>query len=174
MCGIVGLAGGGERFDAVRLERAAASLAARGPDDAGVWGGAGVAFGHRRLSIIDLSPAGHQPMLSPDGRFVITYNGELYNYRALRDELEGVFPRWQSDSDTEVILAAYARWGPACVERFRGMFALGIWDAHERELFLARDRMGVKPLYYCDDGRRIAFAARPRAPFELLPHLQIG
>ena len=118
---------------------------------------------HRRLAIVDLSPAGHQPMCDADGRLWITYNGEVYNYVELKAELEGLGERFVSTSDTEVILAAYRRFGPACLERFNGMFAFAIWDAGKRELFCARDRLGVKPFYYQWDGRRFAFASDPRA-----------
>jgi asparagine synthase (glutamine-hydrolysing) len=118
---------------------------------------------HRRLSIVDLSPSGHQPMCDSDGRLWITYNGEIYNYVELRAELETHGERFVSTSDTEVILAAYRRFGPACLERFNGMFALALWDGDRRELFCARDRLGVKPFYYQWDGRRFAFASDPRA-----------
>jgi asparagine synthase (glutamine-hydrolysing) len=131
------------------------AMAHRGPDDHGVFSdaAASVALGHRRLSIIDVSAGGHQPMASPDGRFHIVYNGEIYNYRELRAELEAAGVRFRSRSDTEVLLAAYARWGAQCVARLDGMFAFAIHDRHARSpraarLFLARDRLGIKPLYY--------------------------
>jgi asparagine synthase (glutamine-hydrolysing) len=157
MCGIVGFLarGGGGAADALTTvaENMCGCLAHRGPDDAGVWldAHAGVVLAHRRLSILDLSPTGHQPMASPDGRYVITFNGEIYNYLDIRRGLEagGSAPRWRGHSDTEVILAAIVRWGLGpTLERMTGMFALAIWDREERTLHVARDRLGEKPLYY--------------------------
>jgi len=127
------------------------SLRHRGPDDGGVWldEAAGLAFGHRRLSILDLSPAGHQPMLSADGRFCIAYNGEVFNHAELRAELEAEGCRFQGHSDTEIILEAMAIWGvEATVKRLIGMFAIALWDRRDRRLVLARDRLGIKPLYW--------------------------
>lgn len=129
------------------------AIARRGPDDAGQWldAGAGVALGHRRLSIIDLSPGGHQPMVGADQRFVLTYNGEIYNYQSLRAQLEaeGVAPAWRGSSDTEVLLAAIRAWGlDQAMARVQGMFAFALWDRQDRTLSLARDAMGEKPLYY--------------------------
>ncbi len=118
---------------------------------------------HRRLSIVDLSPGGHQPMCDAAGRLWITYNGEVYNYVELRTELEALGERFVSSSDTEVMLAAYRRFGSDCLHRFNGMFAFALWDGERRELFCARDRFGVKPFYYQFDGRRFAFASEPRA-----------
>jgi asparagine synthase (glutamine-hydrolysing) len=122
-----------------------------------------VGLAHRRLSIVDLTPAGHQPMCDVDARCWITYNGEVYNFVELRDELKVLGERFTSTSDTEVILAAYRRWGRACLERMNGMFSFALWDAHTRELFCARDRFGVKPFYYQWDGRSFAFASEPKA-----------
>ncbi len=122
-----------------------------------------LAFGFRRLAILDLSPAGHQPMSSPDGRFWLIFNGEVYNYLELRDELRGFGHDFRSGSDSEVILAAFAQWGPECLARFNGMWALAIWDRVERSLFLARDRFGVKPLYYAADGGAFRFASEIKA-----------
>src|SRR5262245_9913463 len=122
-----------------------------------------VGLAHRRLSIVDLSPSGHQPMCDEAGRCWITYNGEVYNRHELREELGSLGVRFTSTSDTEVILAAYLRWGAACLERMNGMFAFAIWDGRSRELFCARDRFGVKPFYYQWDGRSFAFASEPKA-----------
>jgi asparagine synthase (glutamine-hydrolysing) len=153
MCGIAGLI---SRDPEARLGAMLASIEHRGRDDEGVWttprplDGAGrrASLGHRRLAIIDPSPAGHQPMLSRDGRFVLTFNGEIYNYRELREELSGRGLSFQTDTDTEVLLTAFAVWGADCLPRLNGIFAFAIWDEQEQELTLARDRLGVKPLYY--------------------------
>ncbi|MCU0986947.1 MAG: asparagine synthetase B, partial [Acetobacteraceae bacterium] len=158
MCGIVGYLTPGGFADA---ERAAAIVEAmrdriihRGPDDAGTWldPEAGLAFGFRRLSIMDLSPAGHQPMLSASGRYVIVFNGEIYNFAEIRDEIEaarGAPHPWRGHSDTEILLEAVAQWGfEATLRRANGMFAMAVWDRAERTLWLGRDRIGKKPLYY--------------------------
>ncbi len=146
---------------------AAEMLSKRGPDDSGVWTEGGVGLGHRRLAILDVTQAGHQPMVSPDGRHVIVFNGEIYNFLELRRELAGTVDTWSSSSDTEVVLAAYAKWGHDCVSRFHGMFAFAIWDRWEKVLFAARDRMGVKPFYYHGSAAYFSFASRPRALFGL-------
>lgn len=169
MCGIVGVVSFSRPVEMDRLLIARDLLAARGPDDSGVWQEEMTGLGHRRLAILDLSPAGHQPMHFADGRYVIVFNGEIYNYRKLRAELQPPPGGWQSTSDTEVILAAYAKWGPKCVECLHGMFAFAIWDRRERVLFAARDRMGVKPFYYRIDEKGFAFASRPRALTALYP-----
>jgi asparagine synthase (glutamine-hydrolysing) len=142
-----------------------AALEHRGPDDSGVHSitGGGPVLGHRRLSILDLSALGHQPMQSACGRFWIVYNGEIYNFREIRQELEKRQHRFNSDSDTEVILAAYAQWGLAAVSRFRGMFAFALWDGAAKRLHLCRDRFGVKPLYYARSHQLLAFASEPKA-----------
>ena len=136
-----------------------------GPDDAGVFVDhpAGLAMGHRRLSIIDLTETGHQPMSTPDGRYTICYNGEAYNYKELRRELAEKGFTFRGTSDTEVVLNAFAAWGPSSVERLLGMFAFSIWDSFERALYLFRDRMGVKPLYYYQDHDTFAFASELKA-----------
>ena len=140
------------------LESMTDTLGHRGPDDAGVWvsAGGGVALGHRRLSIVDLSPLGHNPMTWENGRYWITYNGEIYNFQELRDELETLGCRFVSQTDTEVILAAYERWGLDCLDRFIGMFAFALWDRDRETLVIARDRLGKKPLYYSQYGGRVA------------------
>jgi asparagine synthase (glutamine-hydrolysing) len=125
--------------------------------------GPDLAFGFRRLAILDLSPAGHQPMASPDGRFWIVFNGEIYNYLELRAELEALGHAFRSGGDTEVLLAAYAAWGEACLDRLNGMWAFAIWDRRERTLFLARDRFGIKPLFYTNLGGTFAFASEIKA-----------
>ena len=130
----------------------------RGPDDQGIWTAAGVALGHRRLSILDLSTAGRQPM--HHGSLTLTYNGEIYNFKELREELGGP---WQSNTDSEVILRLYERDGAACVDRLVGMFAFAIWDTAKRELFVARDRLGIKPLYYRVSGGNLLFASELKA-----------
>ena len=168
MCGIAGhyaYSNHAQPVDRNALLRTRDSMSARGPDGAGIWfsddGKLGLA--HRRLAIIDLTEAGAQPMQSPDGRYVVTFNGEIYNYPALRAVLEKEGVVFRSHSDTEVLLHLYRRDGPAMVERLRGMFAFGLWDAQERSLFLARDPHGIKPLYYADDGKTLRFASQVAA-----------
>jgi len=131
------------------------SIAHRGRDDEGVWSSSAIddfgrtaCLGHRRLAIIDTSPAGHEPMHSADGRYVITFNGEIYNFRELRDQLRALGHYFKTDTDTEVLLTAFSRWGDSCLTRLNGMFAFAIWDTAERSLTLARDHVGIKPLYY--------------------------
>jgi asparagine synthase (glutamine-hydrolysing) len=144
----------------------AQTLYHRGPDDHGVWSDpeAGVALSHRRLSIIDLSAAGHQPMASAGGRYVICYNGEVYNFPELRRELEAAGGQFKGGSDTEVVLAAIERWGvDVAIERLIGMFAFALWDRRERQLILVRDRLGIKPLYWGRVGDAFVFASEPRA-----------
>ncbi len=171
MCGIAGILpigrGVGEA-DRRALRSALVRLGHRGPDDEGTFAAPEVLLGHRRLSILDLSPAGHQPMASPDGRYVLTFNGEIYNYLELRAELAAAGFAFHTGTDTEVLLAAFARWGRGCLQRLRGMFAFALWDCRERTLFLARDRVGEKPLYWWRDGARVVFASELRALLELL------
>ena len=153
MCGICGLLlPEDSRILSGTVQKMSEALHHRGPDDVGIWADpeAGVAMGHRRLSIIDLSPAGAQPMMSPCGRYVIAFNGEIYNHLALREDLEtiGAAPSWKGTSDTETLLAAATHWGlREALQRAHGMFALALWDRHAQQLHLARDRMGEKPLY---------------------------
>ncbi|HEX9954942.1 MAG TPA: XrtA/PEP-CTERM system amidotransferase [Allosphingosinicella sp.] len=161
MCGVAGLFHPQvpKPVDPARVRAMADTLAHRGPDGSGVWTGPGVGFGHRRLSIIDLE-GGVQPMLSADRKLALTYNGEIYNFREVRTELEGRGHTFSTESDTEVILAAWRQWGPDCLSRFNGMFAFALFDADADTLFLARDRLGVKPLFLATlpDGA-IAFAS---------------
>jgi asparagine synthase (glutamine-hydrolysing) len=168
MCGICGIVelDAPPATDAVIGMRDA--LAHRGPDADGIYAAEGAALGFRRLAILDLSPAGNQPFPSRDDRFHLVHNGEIYNYRELRRELESHGRRFLTATDTEVVLAAYEEWGDGCVSRFNGMWAFAIWDAAERRLFCARDRFGVKPFYYRVDGARFAFASEPKA-FRRLP-----
>lgn len=164
MCGIAGF---------IQLDGAPASpalvkvmtdaIAHRGPDGEGQWVEGGVGLGHRRLAIIDLSPLAHQPMVSVEHRYVLTYNGEIYNYRELRKELEGAGYWFRSHSDTEVLLAALSHWGVEALPRLNGMFALALWDRKDRTLLLARDRYGVKPLYVARQGRRLWFGSEQKA-----------
>jgi asparagine synthase (glutamine-hydrolysing) len=165
MCGITAIVDANAGDLRAGVDTMAATLRHRGPDDAGSWEGAaaGVALGHRRLSIVDLSPLGHNPMTWQNGRYWITYNGEVYNFRALRAELETHGCRFASQTDTEVILAAYDQWGLDCLGRFIGMFAFALWDRDRETLVIARDRLGKKPLYYSQYGGRIAIASELKA-----------
>jgi asparagine synthase (glutamine-hydrolysing) len=151
MCGIAGIFHPTvpKPVDPARVGRMCDVLAHRGPDGSGVWTAPGIGLGHRRLSIIDLE-GGAQPMLTPDGQIAVTYNGEIYNFVEVRAELEAKGHVFQTDSDTEVILAGWRQWGPDALSRFNGMFAFALYDAHLDALFLARDRLGVKPLFYSE------------------------
>jgi asparagine synthase (glutamine-hydrolysing) len=172
MCGIVGIVGHHARVEPNVLERATQSLAHRGPDDSGtillrdhVSGEVGeteIGLGSRRLAILDLSPLGHQPMHDPETGSWIVYNGEIYNFREIRRELGQAGAAFTSNSDTEVLLKAYARWGGECLTKFRGMFAFAIWDACRHTLVLGRDPMGIKPLYYVQAGSYFIFASEVR------------
>src|SRR5437867_9134951 len=170
MCGIAGFFDRSRNRDAEACKeiarRMVSALAHRGPDDEGTWAEAeaGVALGHRRLAILDLSAEGHQPMHSADGRYVLTFNGEIYNFRELRSELEDYGHRFRGHSDTEVILAGFCQWGflPA-VERFVGMFAFALWDRQADCLYLARDRAGERPLYYGRVGGACVFGSELEA-----------
>jgi asparagine synthase (glutamine-hydrolysing) len=164
MCGIAGLFDlDGAPVSPVILKKMTDAIAHRGPDGEGQWIEENVGLGHRRLAIIDLSPAGHQPMISADHRFILCYNGEVYNYRELRADLEAEGVWFRSQTDSEVVLYALARWGTNALLRFNGMFALALWDRKERELLLARDRYGVKPLYYARQGNAFAFGSEQKA-----------
>lgn len=170
MCGICGIFGFSDDFD-VSQETVVAmrdTLVHRGPDDADAWSSPKdrITLGHRRLSIIDLSPAGRQPMANETGEVWIVYNGEVYNHQELRRSLEGAGHRYRSHTDSETILHLYEEVGPACVEQLDGMFAFAIWDGRRRELFMARDRLGVKPLYYKLSSAGLLFASEIRAILE--------
>jgi asparagine synthase (glutamine-hydrolysing) len=169
MCGIVGILARGAVVDPDVLDRATRSLAHRGPDDEGTVivresapEPVEVGLGNRRLAILDLSPLGHQPMQDPETRNWIVHNGEVYNFREVRAKLEREGVEFRSQSDTEVVLKAYGRWGERCVGEFRGMFAFAIWDAQRKRLFVARDPMGIKPLYYFQSERHFLFASELR------------
>jgi asparagine synthase (glutamine-hydrolysing) len=176
VCGITGY-WGYSSADLARgiFEAFTHSLAHRGPDGFGIehWADGRLWLGHRRLAIIDLSDQARQPMSYANGRYWITYNGEIYNYLELRDELTGRGHRFLSNGDTEVVVAAYAQWGADCQQRFNGMWAFAIWDALERQLFISRDRFGVKPLHYCLQKGAIAFASELKA-FLTLPWIDGG
>ncbi len=164
MCGIFGgLSFSGEAFAEDLATSMSQAVARRGPDDQGLFQKGAVMLGHRRLSIIDLSENGHQPMTNVAGGYTIVFNGTIYNYPELRDQLIVKGYRFRSHSDTEVILNAYMHWGEACVERLHGMFAFAIWDEQKQTLFLARDRMGIKPLYYAHTAKGFFFASNMQA-----------
>jgi asparagine synthase (glutamine-hydrolysing) len=165
MCGIAGIFAPGRLVDPNTVRAMADTIAHRGPDDAGleILSNGALVLGHRRLAILDLSPLGHQPMVHPSGKIWIVFNGEIYNFKEIRADLITVGEKFRSESDTEVILAAYARWGMRCLQRFRGMFAFALWDATREELFLVRDRFGVKPLFYHLGPGGLTFASEMRA-----------
>jgi asparagine synthase (glutamine-hydrolysing) len=175
MCGINGIISAGlpEQKGKELLKKMNACLSHRGPDADGTWNAGDVFLGHRRLSIIDLSESSNQPMVSNNGRYVIIYNGELYNYKELKFELQrsmqGNLPYvFRTASDTEVIIAAYIRWGKECLDKFNGMYAFALYDTVEKELFIARDRLGIKPLYYYNQSNAFVFSS------EIRPLLQTG
>ena len=164
MCGIAGVLNlNAEPVARETVKRMTDAVAHRGPDGEGVYTDRAVGLGHRRLAIIDLSPAGHQPMLSSDERYALTYNGEIYNFRELRAELETLGHRFRSRTDSEVLLYAYAQWGEKALDRLNGMFAFAIWDRQDRSLFLARDRYGIKPLYYARRNGTFMFGSEVKA-----------
>jgi asparagine synthase (glutamine-hydrolysing) len=164
MCGILGVVG---KINNEQFEYALSKLQHRGPDGYGVWYDDGISLGHRRLSIIDLSENGKQPMLF-ENRYVITFNGEIYNYIEIKNELKNLGYSFRSSSDTEVILAAYDKWGEKCFTRFNGMWALAIWDKKDKKLFLSRDRLGKKPLFYAFIPGGFAFASEMKSLYPLL------
>ena len=164
MCGITGIFNlNGEPVSPVVLRRMTDAIAHRGPDGEGFYIDSFLGLGHRRLAVIDLSSAGHQPMMSEDGQYILSYNGEVYNFQELRLELEARGYRFRSRTDSEVVLYAYAEWAEKALERFNGMFAFAIWDRGRQELFLARDRYGVKPLYYTLQGHTFVFGSEVKA-----------
>lgn len=168
MCGITGIVNfKSQNVQKSNIDTMMAQMKHRGPDDEGTFIENSVGFGFVRLSILDLSPAGHQPMFSHDERYVIIFNGEVYNYIEIREELKHKFT-FKSGSDTEVILAAYQEWGEACLERFNGMFALAIYDRETSNLFAARDRFGIKPFYYYLDENQFIFASEIKSILPLL------
>ena len=167
MCGITGLIG--RRIESSSFDRMVDRLAHRGPDDRGTWYSEKypTALGHRRLSILDLSQNGHQPMQAPQLGLVIVHNGEVYNFKEIRSKLEGLGHRFRSDSDTEVLLYAYHEWGEKMLDHLRGMFSFAIWDENSGELFAVRDRLGIKPFYYVSSGDYLAFASEIKSLLEM-------
>ena len=167
MCGISGIVASDQLTaeDRARVPRMRDVIAHRGPDEAGQYFDGHAALGHRRLSIVDLA-AGHQPLSNEDGTVWIVFNGEIYNHAEVRPELEAAGHRYRTRSDTETIVHAYEQWGDGCVERLRGMFAFAIWDAPRRRLLLARDRLGIKPLYWAVAGNRLLFGSEIKAILE--------
>src|SRR5271155_2344957 len=163
MCGILGLFDPAGVLPSSDIFLSALDrLKLRGPDDSGIWRDESVLLGHRRLAVVDLSPTGRQPMESVDRRYIIVFNGEIYNHRELPPRLN-LLGDWRGTSDTETLIEAYRFWGMDCLKHINGMFAFAIWDRVERTLFLARDRMGVKPLYYSYDNGKFGFGSRPGA-----------
>src|SRR5512147_997606 len=162
MCGICGVSG---EVDMATLGRMAASIAHRGPDDSGFHSAEGIGLGVRRLSIIDVA-GGHQPISNEDGTVTVAFNGEIYNHRELRTRLEGQGHRFRSKSDTEVLVHLYEEYGDALVHLLQGMFAFALWDAKRARLLLARDRLGIKPLYYAETKDGLVLASEAKALFE--------
>src|SRR4051812_28259957 len=166
MCGIAGvLAAGGA--DAARLVGSTQLMIdymrRRGPDGSGIWAGDGIVLGHRRLAILDLDHRSDQPMFSEDGRYAIVFNGEIYNFRDIQRTLQADGIAFRTNSDTEVLLALFAKLGERMLPCLRGMFALAIWDCWKHELFLARDPYGIKPLYYAETDQGFVFASQVKA-----------
>jgi asparagine synthase (glutamine-hydrolysing) len=167
MCGIVGQINfDGSQVCPVLLKKMTDVISHRGPDGEGHWIEGNIGLGHRRLSIIDLSPAGNQPMVSTDQRFVLSYNGEIYNFMELREQLEKKSYAFRSHTDSEVVMNALAEWGPDALLKFNGMFALAFWDRKEKKLLLARDRYGIKPLYYFQNDKKLLFGSEQKAILE--------
>jgi asparagine synthase (glutamine-hydrolysing) len=172
VCGIVATVGVDPSVVVARGAGALSVIAHRGPDDEGTWTDGCAWLGNRRLSIIDLTSGGHQPKIHQPSGLIITYNGEIYNYVELRAELEAAGHRFETQSDTEVLLAAYLRWGEACLSRLNGMWGFLIWDPHNQRAFFARDRLGVKPLYFALANGGLSVASEPKALLELHPELR--
>ncbi len=172
MCGIVAIIGPASRTLGPRRDEALALLTHRGPDDHGSWEDDDAWLGTRRLAIIDLSPGGHQPRVDSETGVCITFNGEIYNYIELRDELTALGHAFKSRSDTEVLLQAYLEWGPDLLPRLNGMWAFVVWDPRQRQAFFARDRLGVKPFYYSTLGGGLSVASEPKALLALHPSLR--
>ncbi len=167
MCGIAGILSKSGSVSHEQIKRMTDSMCHRGPDAEGFYVDGPLAFGHRRLSIIDLSAAANQPFIDNSGRYIIVFNGEIYNYAEIKPLLGDY--QFRTQGDTEVILAAYIKWGEKCLSYFRGMFTIVIWDKQERSLFVARDRLGVKPLYYYEDSNHFVFASELRAVLTMFP-----
>ena len=164
MCGIAGVFNrDGAAVEQAWLSAMAETLCHRGPDADGFWAADGLGLAHRRLSVIDVSAAGRQPIGSEDGRIQVCYNGEIYNFDEIREDLLGRGHRFMSRTDTEVIAHAWEEWGPQAVRRFNGMFAFAVWDRATRTLWLVRDRLGVKPLYFASAGDRLVFGSEIKA-----------
>jgi len=164
MCGIAGMFNyRGGQVDAGLLQRMTRSLAHRGPDNEGIWHESMIGLGHRRLAILDPTPAGNQPMTSDDDRYLLVYNGEIYNYRQLKNILQKKGYSFYSGTDAEVVVNAWSCWGTQALNRFNGMFAFAVWDKQKKRLWLARDRYGIKPLYYWDSGKELVFASEIKA-----------
>ncbi|MDC0435440.1 asparagine synthase (glutamine-hydrolyzing) [bacterium] len=174
MCGIAGICSAESSHILKRMiAEMNAVLIHRGPDGVGEYINEGVALGHRRLSIIDLSDLAAQPMVSANNRFVMTYNGEVYNFKEIRSKLEARGCKFRSQSDSEVVLEAYASWGKSAFAMFNGMFSVAIWDTHKKTLVLARDRFGIKPLYYCSSGNKMIFASEIKAILPVSGHTPV-
>ena len=171
MCGIYGVVN--KKVDRELAMKCLNTMIHRGPDGYGLWQEDGVTLGHRRLSILDLSNAGSQPMSYANERYWMTFNGEIYNFIEIRDELKKKGYTFRSASDSEVIMAAFCEWGESCVERFNGMWTFAIWDKQTKQLFISRDRFGVKPLFYAElpDGG-FAFASEMKVILPLLPKVE--
>jgi len=165
MCGIAGIFNynSSEKIDEQSLTGMSHILAHRGPDGEGLYVNGKIGLAHRRLAIIDLTENGSQPFISEDGRYVIIYNGEIFNFLELKSDLSKFNFRYRSDSDTEVLLYLYIQYGPSILEKLNGMFAFAIWDNHEQSLFIARDRLGIKPVYYSDLSGTFMFASEQKA-----------